>query len=498
MSAPAPAPIKTAARPRHTLRVISVMAVSLIGFTAFFSAWWYVFTYGRIGFDSIMFTLTGNLNGVNSDHLVSYLLGGALPAVVCTALIGFGLWWLHQKHHGIPKLVVALSVVLSTTLTVQAAFNVDLVDYIITGTQKTTLYEEHYADPRTTAITFPEEKRNLVYIILESMETSYLSTAQGGGMEENLIPELYALAQSNVNFSHNSEVGGYRDVPGTSWTMGALLAQASGIPLKNNSGGNESQAVFLPGVYTLSDILQDQGYRQAMMVGSDGDFGGRKSFYLSHGVDRVYDLYTAREEGLVAADYYNNFWGIEDSLLYDYAKEKLTELSAGSGPFAFTMLTVDTHSPNGYVCGLCGNDRKEDYANVVACADRQLAAFLGWLQAQDFYENTTVVIVGDHSSMNNGFFVRNTESGYVRHIYNSFINAAATPVSTQNRQFSAMDLFPTTLAALGCTIDGDRLGLGTNLFSAEATLMEQLGYDDLCTELNKHSDFYEEKFYKEP
>jgi phosphoglycerol transferase len=56
-------------------------------------------------------------------------------------------------------------------------------------------------------------------------------------------------------------------------------------------------------------------------------------------------------------------------------------------------------------------------------------------------------------------------------------------------------MFPTTLAALGATIEGDRLGLGTNLFSDKETLTEKYGYDKLEEELSKTSDFYIETFY---
>ncbi len=498
----APQTTKPASKAKRITWFLSVSLLSLVGFLAFFSAWWYVYTYGRIGFDSILFTLTGNLNGVNVEHLISYLLGGALPALLFTALVVFFLRWVHKKHAFVPpRWTIILSAVLSLSLTVQAAFNVDLVDYIVTGSQDTFLYDDHYVDPEAVTVTFPEEKRNLIYIVLESMETSYLSTEQGGGLEENLIPELYALARNNINFSHNTDVGGFREVPGASWTIGALVSQTAGISLKTPTGGQNNyggDGTFLPGAYTLFNILQEQGYYQALMVGSDAEFGGRKPYYLTHGVDDVFDLYTAWDDGLVEYGYSNNFWGIEDSQLYSYAKDKLTQMAAGDSPFAFTMLTVDTHSPNGYICDLCQSTREEEYADVISCADRQLADFMAWLQQQDFYENTTIVIVGDHCSMNNGFFVRNTDSGYVRHMYNCFINAAAEPVNTQNRQFAAMDLFPTTLAALGCTIDGDRLGLGTNLFSSKQTLMERFGFHALSVELNKHSDFYEDNFYKEP
>ncbi len=470
-------------------RYISHLLISGVGFLCFFSAWWYARTYGRIGFDSVMFTLTGNLNGVNVEHLLGYLVGGALPAVLATALWGFGMFIIEKKWRPGRRLIKITTSVVSVCLVVHAAWNVGLTEYLAQSLQTTSLYEEYYADPEDTVITFPEEKRNLVYILLESMEVSYLSQAQGGCMEENLIPELYTLAQNHVNFSHNSHVGGFRDVTGTTWTMGALVAQSGGIPLKVS--GSEDKTVILPGLTTLSDILHAQGYRQAFMVGSDADFGGRESYYLAHGVDDVYDLYTAWEDGPVEQGYDNQFWGMEDSFLYEYAKNQLTEMAQGNQPFAFTLLTVDTHSPSGYVCGKCESKHQEGYANVIACADRQIADFVLWLQAQPFYENTTIVIVGDHCSMNNSFFDRNTGGDYVRHIYNCFINSAQEAAATQNRQFTSLDLLPTTLTAIGCTIEGSRLGLGTDLFSGQPTLMEEYGYERLCDELNKRSKFYD-------
>ena len=71
-------------------------------------------------------------------------------------------------------------------------------------------------------------------------------------------------------------------------------------------------------------------------------------------------------------------------------------------------------------------------------------------------------------------------------------------MQTQNRQFGSIDMFPTTLAAMGVTIEGDRLGLGTNLFSGEKTLSEQYGHTQLDAELQKGSDFYFEKFFELP
>ena len=64
-----------------------------------------------------------------------------------------------------------------------------------------TFIADNYVDPRSVEITFPEQKRNLIYIFLESMETTYADTENGGTFEKNVIPELTTLAQENEDFS---------------------------------------------------------------------------------------------------------------------------------------------------------------------------------------------------------------------------------------------------------------------------------------------------------
>ena len=81
------------------------------------------------------------------------------------------------------------------------------------------------------ALTFPERKRNLIYIYLESMENTYSSTENGGAFEQNVIPELTELSLQNENFSGDDQTlnGGYA-MPGATWTIGAMFAQSTGLP----------------------------------------------------------------------------------------------------------------------------------------------------------------------------------------------------------------------------------------------------------------------------
>ena len=80
-----------------------------------------------------------------------------------------------------------------------AAFSI-----FVARVSKSEIFEEKYVDPMSVNLEFPKEKRNLIYIFLESMETTYFSKEEGGALEYNIIPELYDLAEENISFSNIS------------------------------------------------------------------------------------------------------------------------------------------------------------------------------------------------------------------------------------------------------------------------------------------------------
>ena len=315
---------KTASRrPLSVGAALGLTFLLSIAFICFFAARWFVAVYGRIGFDSILFTLQSSLSGVQSDLVRSYLLGGLMPALVCTALSCAILLALRKLP--VRRMIsIVTAIALSAGLLGYAAVDVELVDYVRGMFFPTNLYEDEYVDPGSVSVTFPEEKRNLVYIMLESMETTYLSQELGGASHANLIPELYDLARENINFSHNDGVGGFHATSGASWTIGAIVAQTAGIPLKVPAGiedwqnGYGQDGVFLPGVTSITSILDEAGYRTSFMCGSDANFGGRKTYYTTHGTDRIYDIYTARKDGIVPGDYFV-WWGMEDKHLFEFS-----------------------------------------------------------------------------------------------------------------------------------------------------------------------------------
>lgn len=484
---------------------ILMIIISVLGFILYNLGNWVLDTWGLLSIDEIIFHLKVPLEGTNSDVVLDGINACVPLAVLILFLAIFLIVGLKNKH-GKCMIALFLIAVIACGSAGKAAYKVydelDVKEYLASQKKESHFIEQNYVDPRTTKITFPDKKRNLIYIYLESMESTFASKEDGGGLDFNCIPELTKLAEENTNFSNTDKLGGGYPAYGGTWTMAGIFSETSGIPIKNSEQTDDvnatlaEQSSFSSQARNLEDILADEGYNQCFMIGSDATFGGRRAYFESHGKGQteICDYNTAKENGQIPEDYYV-WWGYEDQKLFANAQEKLTELSSKDEPFNFTMLTVDTHFEDGYVCEQCQNEFGDNqYANVMACSSRQVDAFVKWIQQQPFYENTTIVISGDHLTMDSDF-CNDVSEDYERSVYNVFINLPegldTSFEKTHNREFATLDMFPTTLAAMGVTIEGDRLALGVNLFSDEQTLTEQYGRKDLDKELMKKSKFYD-------
>lgn len=489
---------QTRKKQRHPiLCFFTILAAASLG--------WMKSAVGNVTFDEIAFHLSMPMEGTDLSMFVSYFKYALLPSLALEAVILL----LISRHAGAKSKVqkkregrlttFAGAVkkhsgkILACLLCVELLLichQLSLGSYIANRLHASTWIEENYVSPETSMLHWPQKKRNLIYIYLESMEASFMSEEDGGAYDVNYIPELTDLARQNVSFSdRETGLGGAQSLTGTTWTMGAMFAQTSGLPLKivGDVNGMSQYGSFFPGATTLGDLLREEGYSNILMIGSDATFGGRRTYFQQHGDYEICDYSWAAENGKIPEDYWQ-FWGFEDAKLIEMAKEKLLEVSAEDEPFNLTMLTVDTHFPDGYRCELCQYQWGQLYKDALSCSSRQIAQFIEWIKQQDFYPDTTIVISGDHLSMS--ALIANEIPDSERRVYNCIINSAAVPAQTQNRVFTTIDMFPTTLAALGVRIDGERLGLGTNLFSETPTLAEEIGFDRMNQEVSCYSRFF--------
>lgn len=492
------------------LKIISILFFTL-GAAAFTATIWGKATFGDITPDQFLVNLKSPIVGTSSDVMNTAFEGPVFETLVSLVVFLIVLFFpygiiLNGKNNSKPLFsgnfknvtCLLLSILILAGGITFGAVKFQFKEIYHAYVSESKYIEENYVNPNEVKITIPEKKRNLIHIYLESIENSFLSKDLGGNCEQNLMPELTDLAQEGIVFSDNSgKFGGPIQTTGSGWSVASMSNMEFGVPLKIPMDGNSygKSGHFLPGAVGIGDILHKQGYNQTIMFGADSDFGGLTAFFTEHGQYKIMDYKYIKESGKIPPDYYV-WWGYEDDKLYEYAKEELLRLGAENKPFHFEMETADTHFPDGYLSPNVENKYESQYANVISYSTAETVKFIRWIQQQDFYENTTIVLTGDHRSMDKKFF-ENFDKEYNRTIFNLFLNSAAAPQNVTNRQYAPFDFYPTILASIGITSENSRLALGTNLFSNEPTIIERDSIEVLEKELNERSNFYNDELIAE-
>ncbi|EAY14215.1 hypothetical protein TVAG_373480 [Trichomonas vaginalis G3] len=313
----------------------------------------------------------------------------------------------------------------------------------------------------------PEKKRNIIIICLESMDSTYISVKNGGCIGGSLIPymEELALDENNAHFSHLKfpKLGGMRTIPRTGFTLGATFGALCGIPyLGSNKFGGQTQG-YLNDLSCLSELLNDHEYITSATFGCPSRDWGYGHIFEYHHYQKINPL------KVILKQYSKRFW-YDDYITYDFFKGEVTSLSNQKRPFFAFMSTLDTHEP-GFTCKLCP-EGDNDLFRAVKCADNQLKNFVEWSKNQPWYNDTVILVFGDHFSRDNQVYTLALSKNYERTTYNIFINPSVKPEKTFERVFTPYDLMPSVLAAAGIKIKGDKLGIGVNLFSNISTHFE--------------------------
>ena len=340
-------------------------------------------------------------------------------------------------------------------------------------------FAEHYVPPASVKLV-PGPRKNLVLVYVESLVVAYRREDLFG---RNLLAGLDALKP--VSF------GSYEQMPGTGWTIAAMVATQCGIPLQpvgflEPHDQGELIAAFLPGAVCLGDILHAQGYRNVFFGGAALEFSGKGKFLLGHRYDEVYGRDEWIREGTPKS--HISGWGLHDDDLFTNAKRKLRELHEAGQPFNLTLLTVDTHWPSGFVSAGCKARGAKKLDDVVACSVDQVADLVQFIRDSGMDADTSVVVLGDHISPPNA--LADQLDRVPRHtIYNGFF-APAAPAPNRG-QVLHFDMLPTILDFIGLHPQGGRLGLGQSAFGDPAVpVRNAAAYADLAKNVLSPSRAY--------
>lgn len=193
---------KTKKAGRILLAVFAVL-IGTLGVLLFTSERWMRKTWPNLSMEELVYQLKAPIAGTSHDLLMSYICSSALIAAAALILLILVSIFLREKRKahvafGMICIAAGAASIVYSINDVWAAL--DVKDYLKNQSTYNTVVEDNYVDPDRVNITFPEQKRNLIYLYLESMESTYADKASGGAFDKNYIPELTQLAADNISF----------------------------------------------------------------------------------------------------------------------------------------------------------------------------------------------------------------------------------------------------------------------------------------------------------
>lgn len=323
----------------------------------------------------------------------------------------------------------------------------------------------HYVDS-TSEVEGIAKDKNLILVSVESLQNFVINEEMNG---EVITPFLNELTQDNdtmyySNFYHQTGLGKTSD--------SEFLVENSLYPLGGGAvffthGGNT--------YHSLSERLSENGYHTSVMHANNKSFWNRDMMYQSLGVDKFYDIesYTVEEGQAVN-------WGMKDIPFFEQSVELMKDLPQ---PFYTRMITLTNHYPftldeeDKLISEYDSNSGTLNrYFQTVRYTDESLRVFFDELKSQGLYEDSFIIIYGDHYGISENHnramsqYLGEEVTPYVStelqevplfiHIPGSDMGGEKTDIAGQ------IDLRPSILEMIGIDSSKD-MQLGTSLFAKD-------------------------------
>ena len=413
---------------------------------------------GATSFANLLLAASLYVQGVGFNAQFFYHLDGETFAIArqAYALAFFGAWvyWLflcavplvlgwrkaHLAARRLPARLVALAGIAAV-----AAYGplLSLVAFLLAADDP---YPTVHQPSISTVDIEPEalrDPRSLVLIFAESLEATYSRRDVFG---DDLTPRLTALAKQGVVFDDIRQVGH------TGSTITAMVGAMCSLPLRSPMHWQHLNSLLpnvdvpLPGVACLGDVLAAHGYKTVFMGGAPLGFAGKGKFLGAHGFAELHgasDLLPLLED-----PDYRSGWGVHDDTLFEFAMHRLDALADGGSPFAFVLLTLDTHHPSGLPSASCPSRDQEasDMEFAIRCSDRLLSGFIEDLRTR--HGDVVVALFSDHLAHRNELFGTLKSHGSSRRLRFSVWGPDVDPIRVE-RMGTHYDAMPTILDFLG-------------------------------------------------
>ena len=237
---------------RHVKLWKLLLLMILLFVITFFTAgvFWALASWSSISMDELIWHLGTSLKGSNMSMVWEFILITVGSAVLVTGIsCALLLWYRKRGKQRTERIIYRVIQIITLGIFLgglaSAWFGFGIGTYLKDQFNPSAYVDDNYVDPGNVNITFPEKKRNLIFIYLESMEVTFMDKENGGAFPENVIPELTELAQENDSFSGGGKtLNGGIALPGAVWTMGAIFGTTAGLPLKTPLGQNRDWSLW--------------------------------------------------------------------------------------------------------------------------------------------------------------------------------------------------------------------------------------------------------------
>lgn len=227
---------------------------------------------------------------------------------------------------------------------------------------------------------------------------------------------------------------------------------------------------------SLASILKGQGYYTAVFHANEKEFWNRETMYEALGFDHFFD------ESAFLVNEENSFgWGLTDEAFFEQTLDYLKGLPQ---PFYAKLLTLTNHYsfeiPEQYQYispGETNNEIVNHYITTVRYLDEALKSFITNLKESGLYDNTIIVMYGDHYGLSESYYedlailLQEEEITLNRHLDLQRVpfiihlpnQEEGEVVSTVSGQ---IDMKPTLLNLVGLPVNA-YINFGQDLFAAD-------------------------------
>lgn len=286
---------------------------------------------------------------------------------------------------------------------------------------------------------FPENtpnKRNLVVILLESLSYQYVDSL--AGTDYGVTPFLDRLTEK-AEVYNNFYAAGQRSYYG-------IQASLFGLP-PIHGVGYIGGGLELSRLTRLADIARGHGYQTQMLQSSNRD-----SIRLDSIADYAgFEQYFGKSDIPVTRTDYPDPDAAKFGWDYEMLMKTFDLANQSQKPFLSFSFTGTTHmpyaeTPKAWQVYPYGESEVNNFLNTISYMDKSLELFFDKVKKQPWYNNTTFVILADHTQPNFNIASLDNSFKIPLWIYQPGLNITSVKHQIMSSQ---LDILPTIFDLLG-------------------------------------------------